>query len=156
MRALLLRFPSTFPFFFSIAFDFLPQVSQSLLSPALLNFNTFCINLTGFENGDKASNKGKNRAGSRKKDWADSGNKGGADNKDKNGAAIIDNGSTSGSFQLSFFHLFFLFFLLKSKYLLSKLLLKFQHLFFNFHGLVLVLWLVLRLGLGLVLRLCLC
>ena len=83
-----------FAFLFSVAFDFLPQASWSLLSPALLNFNTFYINLTGFEGRDEAGNRDKDRVGSRGKDGADSGNKSRAGNRGKNEAAIAGNSST--------------------------------------------------------------
>ena len=86
-------FLALFTFFSPIVYDFLPQALWNLLSPALLNFNTFCINFTSFEDGDEASNGVRNGAGSRRSDGADSGNKGGASSGSKNRAAITSNGS---------------------------------------------------------------
>ena len=75
----------------------MPQAPQSLLSSVLLNFNTFCIDFTGFKNRNKAGSESKDRAGSRKKDRTDSESKSRASSKNRNRAAIIDNDSIDSS-----------------------------------------------------------
>lgn len=125
-----------FAFLSSVAFDPLPQAPRNWSSSTLLNFNTFCINLTVFEDGSEADSEGRGEVGNGDRSETGNKNRGETSNGDgnkaergersgtkgwsKGRAAIVDDGSTGGSSQsFSSFYSSSLSFLLESKPSLS-------------------------------------